>query len=478
MRDYLVFYVNGREHRVSGDPCFTSLATYLRHEQAATGTKIVCEEGDCGACTVLVGRFNGKEISYRAINSCILFLYQLDCTHIVTVEGLKYDGKLNPVQQAMVDCHGAQCGYCTPGFITAMCGMFEKQCTIKEQQVRDELTGNLCRCTGYDSIIQASLAVDASKVLKLGELYPPKTMLDAFTKERSNSALVKTDAHVLSVPADIATAVKFKSEHADTIVVAGGTDICVYWNKRGWEPQHLLSLSNINGLDQLAVADGSLRVGAKTTLSELETWAEKALPELKHILWLFGSPQIRHAGTLAGNVANGSPIADSLPFLCVMEAQIELTGTKGKRTVNINNFYKGYKKMDIAADELITAITIPLPAKTETLRLYKVSKRQHLDISAFAAAFRFTLKDGKFSAISIAYGGVAPTVVRMPKTEEFLLGKPLELSVMSRAADIAGSEVAPISDVRGSRDFRDTLLKNILLKLFYETQQSASGVPA
>jgi xanthine dehydrogenase small subunit len=457
-----------------------SLANYLRHEQAATGTKIVCEEGDCGACSVLVGRFNGKEVSYRAINSCILFLYQLDCTHIVTVEGLKYEGKLNPVQQAMVDCHGAQCGYCTPGFITTMCGMFEKHCSVKEQQVKDELTGNLCRCTGYDSIIQASLTVDANKVLKIGELYPPREMLGTFADERTNSVLVKTDSHVLAVPADLATAVKFKSEHADTIIVAGGTDVCVYWNKRGWEPKHLLSLGNIDGLNDLSVIEGNLRVGAKTTLSELEGWAEKGLPELKQILWLFGSPQIRHAGTLAGNVANGSPIGDSLPFLCVMEAQIELTGIKGKRSVNINSFYKGYKQMDIAADELITAITIPLPAKTETLRLYKVSKRQHLDISAFAAAFRFTLKDGKFSTISIAYGGVAPTVVRMRKTEEFLLGKPLELSVISRAAEIAGSEVTPISDVRGSKDFRDTLVKNILLKLFYETQhsRSESGVTA
>lgn len=478
MRDYLVFFVNGQPQRISAEKCFVSLANYLRYDLGITGTKVVCEEGDCGACSVLIGRLQEGEMSYRAVNACITFLYQLDCTHIVTVEGLKYDNRLNPVQEAMVACHGAQCGYCTPGFITTMCGMFERCLKPDAQKVKDELTGNLCRCTGYEPIVKAALEVKSDDMLRLGELYPDKQMLDAFAEHAKQPVLVETPAHVLAIPTDLNEAVKFKAEHQDTVIVAGGTDVCVYWNKRGWQPRHLLSLSHVEGLNDLRVANGRLTVGAKITLSQLEAWAEKGLPQLKNILWLFGSPQIRHTGTLAGNIANGSPIADSLPFLFVMEAQLDVIGSEGKRSININNFYTGYKQLALRADEIITGISIPLPENNENLRLYKVSKRKHLDISAFTAAFRFRLANGKFASISIAYGGVASTVLRMRKTEQFLLGKPFDLEVLSQAGEIAVGEIAPISDVRGSADFRKTLGHNMMLKLFHEFKSSTNEVVA
>jgi xanthine dehydrogenase small subunit len=471
MRDSLVFYVNGKEHRVSGDSAFMPLSTYLRYEQGATGTKVVCEEGDCGACSVLLGRLHDGEISYRVVNSCIQFLYQLDCSHIITIEGLKYSGQLNPVQEAMVACHGTQCGYCTPGFVVAMCGMLAGKKCLDEQEIKDGLTGNLCRCTGYEPIIKAGLAVDGDKLLTLHELYPSAEMKAAFRKNAGQAVLIETANRKFFNPIDVASAVKFKADNAGTVIVAGGTDVCVFWNKRSIEPSSLMSVSLLPGLRGIELKQGKLIVGAKTTLTDLENFTQEHLPELHKILWLFGSPQIRNAGTLAGNIANGSPIGDSLPFLHVAEAELELTGTKGTRLVNINKFYLGYKKFDLAADEMITRIFIPLPQSGEILRLYKVSKRKHLDISAFAAAFKLKLSGNKIESIFIAFGGVAATVLRMHKAEMFLIGKTFDLTTLQEAAKIAVGEISPLSDVRGSSQFRKLLAENAFSKLFYDVKQ-------
>lgn len=452
------------------------LSSYLRYERGATGTKVVCEEGDCGACSVLLGRVESGDIKYNVVNSCIQFMYQLDCTHIVTIEGLKLNSELNPIQEAMISCHGAQCGFCTPGFVVAMCGIFDKKLgekkheSVCEQEIKDGLTGNLCRCTGYEPIIKAGLSVDTSKLASLHKLYPTDSMLDALISHAKMPALISAEEHKLFVPVDLKEAAKFKSENENTTLVAGGTDVCVYWNKRGIEPASLMSLCHLPDMKQLTVEDGKLIIGAKTTLAELEQYTQDLIPELARILWLFGSPQIRNAGTLAGNIANASPIADSLPFLFVMDAELELTGLSGVRCVNINNFYRGYKLLDLHQDELITKIILPLPVAGDVVRLYKVSRRKHLDISAFTAAFRLQLKGNTVSSINIAYGGVAPVILRLRKTEEFLTGKTLDLATMEKAGQLAVSEITPISDVRGSSDFRNTLAENIFLKLYFETE--------
>jgi xanthine dehydrogenase small subunit len=395
-------------------------------------------------------------------------MYQLDRTHIVTIEGLKLNGELNGVQQAMVECHGAQCGFCTPGFVVAMCSMFDRKPPSCAQDVKDALTGNLCRCTGYESIINSALAVDAQKVAKIADLYPSAEMLKEFKSLKQESAELKSDEHLLIVPATLEDALKSKATHPDAVPVAGGTDVCVYWNKRRTEPQTLMSLANVEELRELKNDGKVMSVGARVTLAELEEAFQTAVPELANILWLFGSPQIRNAGTLAGNIANGSPIADSLPFLFVMGAEIELASSTGTRKVNINNFYQGYKKLDMRPDELISRIHIPLPAKGESVKLYKVSKRKHLDISAFTAAVRFTREGDALKNVAIAYGGVAATILRLPKTEAFLEGKALTLDNMAEAGRIARTEITPLSDVRGSSDFRLTLAENILQKMYFE----------
>ena len=462
MRDLLLLHINGISHRIGAPDAFQTLSRFLRYEQRATGTKIVCEEGDCGACTVLVGRRENGALRYRPVNSCIQFLFQLDCTHIVTVEGLARGGELTPVQDAMVRCHGAQCGYCTPGFIMAMAGMYEHTSRPSAADVRAALTGNLCRCTGYEPIVKAGL--EAKSQPKIEKLYPSEPIIDAIANHDREPVRI---GHFFK-PADLESAIRFKSENPKCVIVQGATDFGVWCNKRGFVAEALLSLDAIEGMGEIRRENGAIFVGGRASLADFETAIRDAVPELVPIMDRFGSPQIKNAGTLAGNIANASPIADTLPFLFVTNATLELTGLAGTRTVSIRDFYLGYKKLDLRPDEIITRIVIPLPSKGETLRLYKISKRSHLDISSFTAAMLMARTDGRVDSIRIAYGGVAPVVLRLPKTEEFLAGKAFVRETFAEAGEIARGEVAPISDVRGSRDFRLQLAENILQRFYYD----------
>jgi xanthine dehydrogenase small subunit len=459
MRSELVFFINGAEHRVGGDAVFQTLSRYLRYDQRATGTKIVCEEGDCGACTVLIGKRDGDRLRYVPVNSCIQFLFQLDAAHVVTVEGLSRNG-LTPLQESMVRCHGAQCGYCTPGFIMAMAAMYEGGAPkASTADVQSALTGNLCRCTGYEPIIKAALEVEGQP--RIDELFPPSGILSALPNGES------LRIGNFFKPSSIEEAIEFKATNPKCVIVQGATDFGVWCNKRGFVPEAVLSLDSIAGLDELRTSGEELLVGGRTTLAALEEFVAGKIPQLSEILDRFGSPQIKNAGTLAGNIANASPIADSLPFLYVTGATLELTGKTGVRRVAIEKFYRGYKTLDLQLDEIITRVRIPLPPVTDTLRLYKVSKRSHLDISSFTAAMLMRRRADQIESIRIAYGGVGPVVLRLPKTEQFLAGRPFALETFEEAEPIAREEITPISDVRGSRDFRLRLAGNVLRKFYY-----------
>lgn len=462
MRDSILFYLNGSPRRVSGRDAFESLSRYLRYDQRATGTKIVCEEGDCGACTVLVGRRENGKVRYRAINSCIQFLFQFDGAQIISVEGLAKDGELTPVQDAMVKCHGAQCGYCTPGFIMAMTAMFEEG----SRDARKALTGNLCRCTGYEPIIKAADECDASRIVPIEQMYPWPPELDDAAREA-----VRIEN--FCKPATLAEAVEFKAMNPKCVIVQGATDFGVWCNKRGFVPEAILSLNAIEGLGDITTDGDTIRVGGRVTLAAFEELIAKKNPSLARILDRFGSPQIKNAGTLAGNIANASPIADSLPFLYVAGARLELTGLNGTRVVPIESFYRGYKTLDLGPDEIITAILIPMDAIADNGHFYKVSKRSHLDISSFTAAFLMHRDDGRIGSIRIAYGGVGPVVLRLPRTESFLTGKPFAKETFEEAGAIARDEITPIDDVRGSRDYRLQLAENVLCKFYFDVAGAA-----
>jgi xanthine dehydrogenase small subunit len=461
---------------VRGRDAFLSLSDYLRRVCGLTGTKIVCSEGDCGACSVLIGRTaaDGSRLIYRPIDSCIQFLFQLDGTHIVTVEGLGGETDPSVVQRAMIECHGSQCGFCTPGFVVAMTGLLEECNELDESAMRCGLTGNLCRCTGYTPIIDAGRHIDISQHHRAEELFPSAHMVGEFAARRAQPIEVRAEwderEHLFMSPPNLDAALESLGAHPDATIVAGATDIGVRINKSLAIPAKILDLNRVDELAGVAIEDGVLILGSRASWTAIEEICEKAVPEFYKIVSVFGAPQIRHVGTIGGNIANASPIADSLPFLFVMDAMLELRSAGGSRQVNINDFYKGYKKFDLRPDELITQVRIPLPAEDEQLRLYKVSRRRDLDISTFTAAIRMRLDGDSIAEVAIALGAVGPTVIRARKTEAFLRRRLFDEETMRLAGDVAFDEISPISDVRGAADYRYQLTRNILLKFFHETQ--------
>lgn len=467
MRDYVLLYVNGRRYALRGDGAFASLSDFLRDELRLTGTKVVCAEGDCGACTVLVGRPEGDGLRYDTVDGCIQFLYQLDGTHVVTVEGLGVGPSLHPVQQALVDHHGSQCGFCTPGFVVALAGLLERQPEVDGDGLRTALTGNLCRCTGYLPILEAGRSLGLTTPVPMADRYPSATMA-ADLRAHADSPVLIESRRTFFAPRHLEEALEFKARHPEAAIVSGGTELGVLRNKKGIDPPALLTLTRVPGLGDITCADDTVTLGANVTWTQVEVFARRALPELHRIIVRFGSPQIRNVATLVGNVAHGSPIADSLPFLFVMEAELELLRRGGSRRVNVNRFYRGYKVKDLAPDEIIARVVIPLPAADDGLHLYKVSRRNDLDIATFGAGVRIRRAGDVIARAYLAYAGVAPTVVRLPATEAFLQGKRFAEETFREAGRLARTEVRPISDVRGSSDFRLLLAENILVKYYFD----------
>ncbi len=339
MRDFLCLYVNGQRHEIRGATAFMSLTDFLRQELLLTGTKVVCAEGDCGACTVLVGRPEGQGLRYETCDACIYLLYQLDGKHVVTVEGLgPSGGDLHPVQAAMVDHHASQCGYCTPGFVMALAGHFESGEANGPASLRTALTGNLCRCTGYLSILEAGASITPKQFPPLAERYTASALLADLQEAQVQPVLVEAPGgspgmgpvgRTFFAPRTLENAIQFKARHPEAVIVAGGTELGVLRNKRGYEPSVVMSLTRVPGLSELVIEHNSVSMGANTTWAQIEKFARDAWPELYKLVVRFGSPQIRNVATLVGNVAHGSPIADALPFLLVMDAELEVVSARG-----------------------------------------------------------------------------------------------------------------------------------------------------
>jgi len=481
MRNYLLVYINGERVEVRGEEVFLDLATFLRRKRALTGTKVVCAEGDCGACTVLAGRYQEAHSSgltslhFEAINSCIAFLHNLDLSHIITVEGLADHGKLHPAQESFVKNHAAQCGYCTPGFVCSIVGMVdalkgEGHRSISMKNVQSYLTGNLCRCTGHAPILQAASELNISKITRISERYHDPNILAEFAHHATVPAEITAGDKVLSLPVELRDALQLKGQYPDIRVIAGATDLGVLVNKDRYQPKRLLSLQNV--LEQYKVQDRHedkneyFEIGTRVTINRIEKIIGKSFPEFSKLLHLFASHQIKNMATLVGNLANASPVGDTIPFLLVAEAEVELASVRGRRLMNVNEFFLDYKKLNMAQDELITGIRLARPRdKKEQYRLYKVSGRKDLDIATVTFAARFTIEDGVFENFSLALGGVAPTVVRQNAIEKFMAQKPWQPDTFIQASDMLPALIHPISDVRGSHEYRLLLCQNLLLKM-------------
>jgi xanthine dehydrogenase small subunit len=476
MRDHIILYVNGQRRELRGAAAFQSLSEYLRNDLRLTGTKVVCSEGDCGSCTVLLGRTRNGSVEYRSVCSCIQFVFQADGCHVVTVEGLGSNGDLDPVQEALVQHQGTQCGFCTPGIVMSIHALLESDPVLSEHRLRRGLVGNLCRCTGYDPIVRAGLHVDSKRTLRMNDLFNSPAMLEELALCCDQPVCLESAGKIFFKPAKIVDAASFKSAHPDCVIVSGGTDLGVQANKGVRTIQTVLSTAALAELRELYIGDNEILAGANVSIAALENAATEALPEYAALLTRFGSPQIKNAATLGGNIANASPIGDTMPALFVLNAEVELSGVKGSRRVNINDFYSGYKKTVASADELISCVSIPRLGSGEILKLLKVSKRQDLDISTFGAAIWLKVSGQCIQDVRIAYGGVAPIILRLRKTEAHLKGSSISAGTFDSACEVALSEISPISDVRGSAEYRNMLAANILRKLYYELD--ANQVPA
>lgn len=484
MRNSITLLVNGNRLDVCGERAMMTLSEFLRGDQGLVGTKIVCSEGDCGACSVLVGRASGdgRRLRYQTVDACIVFMYQLDRTHVVTVEGLRptRDAELTVVQRAMVDCHGSQCGFCTPGFVVAMHGLCEDAAEanepIDEDKLRLGLSGNLCRCTGYVQIVKAGMSIDPAKVTLLNELYPPDDISNHFAAIAPGTVQIKTEGRSVYVPTSISETVALMARHPDARLVAGATDVGVWYNHG--RPDAVVSIVTTSVAELKQIVDGktSLTIGAGLTWTQCIDAFDEPFPMMRDILLRFGSPQIRNLGTIGGNIVNASPIADSIPFLVAIDAKLTLASDAGKRQVAIDDFYLGYKQTTMKAGELVESFELPKLKTNEHLKLFKVSRRRDMDISTFTAAMRITIDGGVITDARVALGGVGPVVMRAKAAEKALVSQPFAPETFAEAGRIARDEISAISDVRGTEHYRQLLAENIFMKCYHELESTQAEV--
>ncbi len=459
-RQQASLFINGERHLVGGAHAFMMLADYLRYERELCGTKIVCAEGDCGACTVLCTRDHER---FYPINACIALVATLDGCHLITVEALAKNGKLSTVQAAIVEHHGSQCGFCTPGFVMAMSGMFEKPCNeLTPQRVKNCLTGNLCRCTGYQPLINAALSLDTARIEPLAKRFTTTSSTQELRNARQKPMHVIDKEREFFAPLTIADAVRFRQTFPDARVVSGATDIGVLVNKGRSAPKRYLSLHLIDAHNAITEVGDRIVVGACARLSDVRHFVKDRVPEFANFLNLFASPQIKNMATLVGNVANGSPIADTIPFLMVTDGHVHVTGNNETRTIAMCDLSIGYKMLALKPAEIITHISFTKPTPRHLLRLEKVSQRKDLDISTVNMACSFdVLKTGVVNEARIAVGGVSWCVVRLAKTEALLTGQQLDGALIDRAAKQIAHEITPLDDIRGSAEYRRALVDGL-----------------
>lgn len=462
MRNSVSFLLNGVRKEVSGKTAFLPLSSYLRNECALTGTKVVCAEGDCGACTIMVAKWlPDSPQHYQGINSCIAMTFAMDGASLVTVEGLAGEKGLTEVQCSMVRNFGGQCGFCTPGFVMAITNMYEQNSEPTLQNAKNYLTGNLCRCTGYTPILNAALDVDVNKHVLMRDKFPPQR----YSEELLNGVRITTDDAEYFAPTTITEACRYKDENSDVVLFSGSTDLGVQFNKGHLTPRRILSLHLIPELYERGISgQGGERVahvGARVTLTEFQQLIAKEIPSLGRFLNIFASAQIKNAGTIVGNLANASPIADMTPPLMALDADVHIQGRAGLRVTKLKDFYLGYKKTDLHKDEIIIQVSFKIPEKNQSLENYKVSQRRDLDISTVNASFNFRMNGSKIASAKIALGGVGATTLRMNQIEKAIEGTELNDAKIIEIKNLIVAGIKPLSDMRGSAAYRSLLAANL-----------------
>lgn len=451
------FLMDNRLHSVNDLPADTTVLQFLRRDAGRCGTKEGCASGDCGACTVVLAQVDGEQLHYQTVNACLTFVSALHGKQLITVEDLKHRGELHHVQQAMVDNHASQCGFCTPGFVMSLFALEKQRQTFEREEAQQALSGNLCRCTGYRPIMDA-----AQQVCE-------QPQPDQFDQAEQQTIVRLNGIGPVPEPTNISTLAAHYLANPDARLVAGGTDLALDVTQRYQRLPKLISLSAVAELQQVSVTENELLIGAAAPISRCMPLVQQEFPDFGLLLERFASQQIRNQGTFGGNIANASPIGDGNPVLLALGATLVLRRGTVQRHLPLEQFFLGYKKTALQPGEFIEQIRIPRSNDSaRKLRVYKVSKRLEDDISAVCAAFQIEVRQGVVVHARVAFGGMAEITKRAAHCEAELLGHPWQITTIERAAQALELDFSPLSDFRASREYRMQVAKNLLRRCHIE----------
>jgi len=474
------------------DPTRTVLQ-YLREDLGRVGSKEGCAEGDCGACTVVIGEAVDQRIRFRAVNACIQFLPTLDGKMLFTVESLRSaDGQLHPVQQSMVDYHGSQCGFCTPGFIMSMFALYKNDSDPSREAIDDALSGNLCRCTGYRPIIEATrhmrdypVSPEADPIIYAAAgkttgktSAEEQKMLErlAHLRRKQGLQLNQADASYFA-PASISELANYYLQNPEACILAGGTDVGLWVTKQLRELPAVIYLGNVAELNRISKTDTSIEIGAAVSLTDAFDNLSAGYPEFAEMFRRFSSVPVRNAGTLVGNIANGSPIGDSMPALISIGARIKLRRGSESREIVLEDLYIDYQKNAMQSGEFVESVIIPKRDDSMQVRCYKLCKRFDQDISAVCAAFALRLDGDTVASIDIVLGGMAAIPKRAAQAEAVLNGDTWDEASVQKAMKALAQDFSPLTDMRASAAYRQQGAANLLYRFYLETRSQNAMMP-
>jgi len=471
----LKFLLNGEEVTLSDVPPDLTLLDWLRLERRLRGSKEGCAEGDCGACTVLVGRLMDDEVIYDSVTACIRFVGSLHGTHVVTIEHLRGEnGALHPVQQAMVDHHGSQCGFCTPGFVMSLYGLWMRDPDPSRSAIEKALQGNLCRCTGYAPIIRAGETMGTYGQPQGDPLWAERIAVKDTLKAMQDGRRVEIGEgrNRIIVPASLDDFAAVYEANPEARIVAGSTDVGLWVTKFMREIGPVIFIGHLQELKRIADNDSEVRFYAGVSYSEAWPVIAASFPELSELWDRIAGEQIRNMGTIGGNIANGSPIGDTPPPFIALGAKLDLRRGEHRREIKLEDFFLDYGKQDRQPGEFVESVTLPLLPAGEKFATYKISKRREEDISALCGAFRVFVNDaGMVGMARIAFGGMAATPKRAKAVEAALVGQPWTMETVEAVVPLFAQDYQPISDMRASADYRMLAAQNLLKRFFLWTQE-------